>query len=92
MSLDVGLDTLEELLMVDLRPRISDNADVLREKVVAVLYWWLTKTKSRYRRATYEAEEGGELGTLSVTCLLVELVVYLRSSSSPDHRRRPKQQ
>jgi hypothetical protein len=91
-SLNVGLDALEVLLVVHLRPRISDNADVLREEVVAVLYWWSTKTTSRSGRATYEAEKGGELGTLSVTCLLVKLVVYLRSSSSPDHRRRPKRQ
>jgi hypothetical protein len=43
-SLDVGLDALEKFLVVHLRPRISDNADVLGEEVVAVLYWWSTET------------------------------------------------
>jgi hypothetical protein len=35
--LDVGLDALEVLLVVHLRPRISDNANILGEEVVAML-------------------------------------------------------
>jgi hypothetical protein len=37
--LDVGLDALEVLLVVHLRPGVSDNLDILREEVVAVLLW-----------------------------------------------------
>jgi hypothetical protein len=36
--LDVGLDALEVLVVVHLRPRISDDANVLGEEVVAVLH------------------------------------------------------
>jgi hypothetical protein len=74
-GLDVGLDALEVLLMVHLRPRISDNADVLWEEVVAVLLWWSMKTKSKHGHVTYEAEERGELGTLLVTYLLHQLAL-----------------
>jgi hypothetical protein len=42
-GLDVGLDALEVLVVVHLCSRISDNADVLGEKVVAVLCWWSTE-------------------------------------------------
>jgi hypothetical protein len=39
-GLNVRLDALEVLLTVHLRACISDDVDVLWEKVVSVLYWW----------------------------------------------------
>lgn len=42
---DVGLDSLEILLMVHLCPRISDDANVLGEEVVSVLLKWSMELK-----------------------------------------------
>lgn len=45
-SLNGGLNSLEELLMVHLRSRISDDLDVLWEKLVAELLWLVSRRSS----------------------------------------------
>jgi hypothetical protein len=58
--LDVRLDALEVLLVVHLCPRISDDANVLGEEVVAVLCEW-SATNNDCSETTYEAKERWEL-------------------------------
>lgn len=62
---DVGLDALEILVVVHLRPRISDDANVFWEEVVSVLFRWSTEKRGS-KCATYEAEERWELDYRSV--------------------------
>ena len=60
-GLDVRLDALEVFLAVHLGARISDDADVLGEEVVSVLYRWSTEVEYDFSRVTYKAEESWEL-------------------------------
>lgn len=64
-GLDVGLDAFEVLLVVHLCARISNDANVFREEVVAVLEVVSVRARRSIGRATYETEESRELDCIS---------------------------
>ena len=64
-GLDVRLDALEELLVVHLCARISDDANVLGKEVVAVLEDLSMQVRVVGDRATHETEERRELDQLA---------------------------
>lgn len=58
---DVGLDALNVLLVVHLCSRISDDANILGEEVVSVLFVRSTDMNLKPCHATYKAKERWEL-------------------------------
>jgi hypothetical protein len=85
---DVRLDALEVLLVVHLCPRISDDANVLGEEVVAVLYEWsATRDLIAVKPRTRPKSAGNCFGVSCVPDVLAG--DYSLSSSLPNHRMHP---